>query len=112
MQKPAPPGVSKATSEEDILIHGKKVHVHGALAKNAAHPPQHAPQTLNYAAVAREEIHEVASHPPHVSLSPRGSTGVEMWDRVNSSKGSHHLADDLKDLLVGPHKTSERATDP
>lgn len=101
----------KATSEEDILIHGKKVHVHGPLVKTVAHPPQHAPQTLNYAAVAREEIHDVASHPPHVSLSPHGSTGVEMWDKVNSPKGTHHM-EDLKELLMGPHKTSEGTAGP
>lgn len=41
-------------------MHGKRVHVHGELAKNEAHPPQHAPAGLNYAAVAKEEMDDVA----------------------------------------------------
>ncbi len=100
---------------------GKKVHVHGELAKKEVHPPQvklkkqeicckpavdadvpssyniaiglhalscppaprlqHAPTNLNYAAVAKEELHDVAQHPPHINLLG-GQTGVEEWDKV------------------------------
>ncbi|KAL4435434.1 hypothetical protein ABPG77_006196 [Micractinium sp. CCAP 211/92] len=99
----AGPSIPKPPSEDDVLILGKKVHVHGELARNAVHPPQHAPKTLNYAAVAREEIHDVAVHPPPVKLSPHGTTGVEQWDKVNSP--TKRGKGDLKDLLVpGAHK--------
>ena len=37
---PPPPGVHKTGSEEDMLIFGQKVHVHGQLAKHEVHPPQ------------------------------------------------------------------------
>ncbi|KAL4419814.1 hypothetical protein ABPG75_006912 [Micractinium tetrahymenae] len=99
----AGPSIPKALSEDDILMHGKVVHVHGELAKNVVHPPQHAPKTLNYAAVAREEIHDVAVHPPPVKLAPHSATGVEQWDKVNSP--THHAKGELKELLVpGAHK--------
>ena len=45
--------------------------------------PQHAPQgAVNYAAVARQEVHELAAHPPPVTLLPGHLTGVEEWDKV------------------------------
>ncbi|KAL4857002.1 hypothetical protein ACK3TF_002692 [Chlorella vulgaris] len=80
--------VPHTSSEDDVLVFGQRVHVHGELAKMEVHPPQHAPQTLNYAAVAREELHDVAQHPPHVSLLG-GETGVEAWDKVNHPEKSH-----------------------
>ncbi|PSC70043.1 hypothetical protein C2E20_6537 [Micractinium conductrix] len=97
-------GVPKAMSQDDIVMHGHVVHVHGGLAKNEVHPPQHAPQTFNYAQVAREEIHDVAVHPPPVRLASGKPTGVEQWDKVNSPKSTHH-AEDFKELLIpGAHK--------
>ena len=41
-------------------MYGKPVHVHGDLSRNEVHRPQHHPDHINYAAVAKEEIHDVA----------------------------------------------------
>ncbi|EFN53674.1 expressed protein [Chlorella variabilis] len=96
------PSMPKKPSEDDILVFGQRVHVHGELAKKEVHPPQHAPKNLNYAAVAREEIHDVAVHPPPVKLMG-GETGVQAWDKVNSPKVGRAKSD-IKELLVpGAH---------
>jgi hypothetical protein len=82
-------GVHHSASEEDIVMYGKPVHVHGSLSE---HQPTHTPVhhnphgDINYAKAAKEEMHEMHQHPkgtgPGAVLLPKGKTGVEMWDKV------------------------------
>jgi hypothetical protein len=83
-------GVHTSESEEDMLIYGQPVHVHGSLAKHeTSHAPVHhdAHGNINYAKAAKEEMHDLHEHPRGTGaaavLMPGAKTGVEMWDKVS-----------------------------
>ena len=90
-------GVHHSESEEDILIYGKPVHVHGSLSKHQrTHAPvHHDPHgNINYAKTAKEEMHEEHEHPigtgVRAVLLPGAKTGVDMWDKVEEELPSRH----------------------
>ncbi|GAB4815930.1 hypothetical protein N2152v2_002976 [Parachlorella kessleri] len=80
--------VHKEPSEADIPL-----HIHAA--------KHHDPHKLNYAAAAREEMHEIATSPHSVKLVGK-RTGVEEWDRMNEKLPSEvpgHVTHDAKVMV-------------
>jgi hypothetical protein len=69
-------------------------------------PPQvhhHNPHAgVNYARAAREEMRDVATHPPHTSMVPGAATGAQAWDRVRTF---------WKGCLIGVFRHSLHLTD-
>ena len=91
-----PGHVHKSASEDDVLIYGRPVHVHGSLAEqHSIHRPQHHNPhgPINYAKAAHNEMDDMVKHPPHTTIIPGAKTGVEAWDKVQEelpSRSHHH----------------------